>query len=287
MSKNWVILLAISALIPLGCLLTQESPAPAGNPRPTEATAHLKATVDAAVTATIQAAIVNATPEQTSTPQPILTPFTRPTPTPIPQPTLTPTPRPTLKPVNTAAKRAKTITTSLGQQVDVTVQGFDDSRLRFNQLVQAINEGERILGVPYPSPRVTMKRARTLSGGFCGHNQMSYAPRYVGYPYVVDNSIIKVRVDKDCDKTFASIAHETAHTWFHGNRHANWIDEGLANTIEYQILETHPEDRETYPPTTNCESYRNISELVQLPLECALYQIPVSPAHRSRASWNP
>ena len=27
--------------------------------------------------------------------------------------------------------------------------------------------------------------------------------------------------------------------------------------------------------------------LVQLPLECALYQIPVSPAHRSRASWNP
>ena len=205
----------------------------------------MKATVDAAVTVTIQATIVKVTPGQT----------------PAAKTTPTLTPRPTLEPVNTAAKRAKTITTSLGQQVDVTVQGFDDSWLRFNQLLQAINEGEQILGVPYPSPRVTMNRARTLSGGFCGHNQMSYAPRYVEDPYIVDNSIIKVRVDKDCDKTFASVAHETAHTWFHGNRHANWIDEGLANAIEYQILETNPEDRETYPPTTYCESYRNIREL--------------------------
>ena len=110
MSKNWVILLAISALIPLGCLFTQDSPAPAGNPRPTEA-ADLKATVDAAVTVTIQATIVKVTPGQT----------------PAAKTTPTLTPRPTLEPVNTAAKRAKTITTSLGQQVDVTVQGFDDS----------------------------------------------------------------------------------------------------------------------------------------------------------------
>ena len=48
---------------------------------------------------------------------------------------------------------------------------------------------------------------------------------------LVDNSVIEVRVDEDCDKTFATIAHEVAHTWFHGNDFADWIDEGLADSI--------------------------------------------------------
>ena len=252
MSKNRVILLVISALISLGCSFSQDSPAPAENPRPAEPTA-VKATINAAVAATIQAATVNAT--------------LRPTPQPTVAPTLThtvhptPTVRSTLAPVSTAAERAETIITSLGQQVDVTVTGFADSRLRFKQLVQAINEGERILGVPYPSPRVTMKRVRTLSGGFCGRNQMSYAARYAGAPYVVDNSTIEIKIDGICNKTFNSIAHEAAHTWFYGNDYADWIDEGLANAIEYQVVASYQEGQETYPPVTYCESYSNISEL--------------------------
>ena len=145
--------------------------------------------------------------------------------------------------------------------MDVTVWGFADSSLGFDQLVQAINEGESILGIPYPSPTVTMVRVSKLSGGFCGHNQMSYASRYLGDPYVVDNSTIEVRVDDDCNKTFASIAHEVAHTWFHVNDYANWIDEGLANAIESQVVEIFQENQEIYPPVTYCESYRNISEL--------------------------
>ena len=143
----------------------------------------------------------------------------------------------------------------------MTVTGFVDSRLRFNQLVQAINEGERILGVPYPSPRVTMKRVRTLSGGFCGRNQMSYAARYAGAPYVVDNSTIEIKIDGNCNKTFNLIAHEAAHTWFHGNDYADWINEGLANAIKYQVVASYQEGQETYPPVTYCESYSNISEL--------------------------
>lgn len=272
MSKNWIILLAVATLIPLGCLFPQDSPAPAEIPRHAEPTA-VKSTINAAVAATIQAVTANTTPTPRPTPTPTVrptpmsaaqskpTPTFQPTPTPIPQLTLSPTVRPKLAPVSTAAKRAETITTSLGQQVDVTATGFDDSRLRFNQLVKAINEGERILGVPYPSPRVTMKRVRTLSSGFCGNNQMSYAARYPNASHIVDNSSIEIKIGGNCNKTFNSIAHETAHTWFHGNDYSDWIDEGLANAIEYQVVASYQEGRETYPPVTYCESYSNISEL--------------------------
>ena len=144
----------------------------------------------------------------------------------------------------------------------MTVTGFADSPLRFDQLVLAINGGERLLGVPYPSPSVTMRQVSQLSGGFCGHNQMSYATRYSRDSYVVDNSIIEMRVDEDCYKTFAAIAHEVAHTWFHGNDFADWIDEGLADSIEHQVVAAYQEGQETqYPPVTYCESYRNINEL--------------------------
>ena len=145
--------------------------------------------------------------------------------------------------------------------MDAAVTGFADSPLRFDQLVLAINEGERLLGVPYPSPSVTMRQVSQLSGGFCGQNQPSYAARYTEDPYVVDNSVIEVRVDEDCHKTFATIAHEVAHTWFHGNDPADWIDEGLADAIELQIVAAYEEGQEIYPPITYCESYRNINEL--------------------------
>ena len=145
--------------------------------------------------------------------------------------------------------------------MDAAVTGFADSPLRFDQLVLAINEGERLLGVPYPSPSVTMRQVSQLSGGFCGQNQPSYAARYTEDPYVVDNSVIEVRVDEDCHKTFATIAHEVAHTWFHGNDPADWIDEGLADAIELQIVAAYQEGQEIYPPITYCENYRNINEL--------------------------
>ena len=145
--------------------------------------------------------------------------------------------------------------------MDATVAGFGDSPLMFEQLVQSINEVERILEVPYPSPSVTMQRVSKVTGGFCGHNQMSYVSRYIGDPYVVENSTIQVRVDDECDETFASIAHEVAHTWFHGNDLADWIDEGLANAIKYQVVAIYQEGQVIYPPVTYCDSYRNIGEL--------------------------
>ena len=172
-----------------------------------------------------------------------------------------PTPRPTQVPTNTAGRRAETITTSLGQQVDAIVAGFDDSPLRFDQLVLAIDEGERLLGVPYPSPNVTMRRVVEVTGGFCGNNQMSYATGYVGDPYVVDGSVISVRVDEDCNDTFGTIAHEVAHSWFFGNDPADWIDEGLANAIEHQIVVAYDLDKVVYSPVTYCDGYDNIGEL--------------------------
>ncbi len=209
------------------------------------------------------------TPRPTPTPQAAATQQPTPTkrPTANPQPTATaaprtiPTPRPTRATVNTAAKRAETITTSLGQQVDVTVTGFDNNPLRFDQLVWSINRGEKLLGIPYPSPVVTMKRVRHMTGGFCGHNQVQGAPRYPGDPRVVETSAIEMRVDGECNDTSGIIAHETAHTWFHGSGSANWIDEGLANAVEQQMAATAGQNETVYPPVTYCESYRNIREL--------------------------
>ena len=138
--------------------------------------------------------------------------------------------------------------------------GFADNSLRFNQLVQVINEEERILDVPYPSPAVTLKLVNELSGGFCGNNQMSYAARSRSEPYTVDNSTISMRIDEDCFDPFATIAHEVGHTWFHGN--AKWINEGLADAMEHQVIENFNDGQEIiYPPLTYCESYRNIGEL--------------------------
>ena len=149
----------------------------------------------------------------------------------------------------------------MGQRVDVIVKGFGDIPLRFNQLVQFINDIERMLGVPYPSPRVTMTRVGNLDGGFCGHNQIGYAPRYHGDAYVISGSTLRLRVDGKCDDTLASIAHEVAHTWFHGNDPADWIDEGLANAIERQVVAIRQPEKIVYPATTYCASYRNIAEL--------------------------
>lgn len=149
--------------------------------------------------------------------------------------------------------------TSLGRRVDVTVSGFKDSPLRFNQLVEAINEIEGMLGIPYPAQAVTMSVGDVVSGGFCGHNQPSCGYRYSAQPYRVESAEIRIRVDAECSHTLASIAHETGHTWFHGNEYANWIDEGLANAVENQFMETRSEI--AYPPRTYCESYRNISQL--------------------------
>ena len=200
-----------------------------------------------------------------STERPQTTPVvTRRMATPVPPratSTALPTVSPTLVPLETASKVARTVNTSLGQRVDITVEGFAENRLRFNQLVQIINEEEQLLDVPFPAPRVSMRRVSQLPGGFCGHNQMSYESRYQGDPYIVEASVIRLRVDSECDETFGSLAHEVAHTWFHGSDAADWIDEGLANSIEYQIKEANPETAEEYPPITYCASYRNISEL--------------------------
>ena len=172
-----------------------------------------------------------------------------------------PTEVPTIVPVETASKVSRTVVTSMGRQVDLTVEGFTDNRLRFDQLIQVINEEEQLLDVPFPAPRLNMRRVSKLPAGFCGDNQLSYEPRYQGDPYTVEASVIRLRVDSDCDDTFGSMAHEVAHTWFRGNDPANWIDEGLANSIEYQVKEANSRDTKGYPPVTYCASHRNINEL--------------------------
>ncbi len=201
-------------------------------------------------------------PSQTSSdfptipPVPSLSPAVTPTLAP-----LTPTPRPTLSPVQTAFKVARTVKTSLGTRVDITVEGFDNNQIRFGQLVKAINEEEQLLGVPYPAPIVTMRKVPTIFGGFCGYNQMSYESRYSSDPHTVESTVIRIREDTDCTDTFGSIVHEVAHTWFHGNDPQDWIDEGLANQVELQVKANTPDEAEPYPPLTYCASYGNIQEL--------------------------
>ncbi len=77
----------------------------------------------------------------------------------------------------------------------------------------------------------------------------------------MESSLIEIRVDNVCDDTFATIAHEAAHTWFHGNDPADWIDEGLANAMEAQVVSANQSDEIAYPPVTYCRNYVNINEL--------------------------
>ena len=118
-----------------------------------------------------------------------------------------------------------------------------------------------MLGVPYPSPKVTMERVRELERGFCGNYQPSYASRRSGEPYVIDGFAGEVKADDGCD-ALMSIADGVAHTWFHSSsENASWLSEGLADSITNQILAALGEDDTIYPPVTYCASYRNINEL--------------------------
>ena len=200
----------------------------------------------------IEAPMAATPPPQSATP-PASTAKRRPEPSPQPTPTLTA--------FNTREKRTGTITTSLGRQVDVTVSGFDDSPMRFDQLVEVINEIEEIIGTPYPDPAVTMTLGGVVPGGFCGHNDSKYAQEHPGHYHIIERAHIAVEIDSECTDTLATIAHETAHTWFHGNGTTNWIEEGLANAIERQIIAKREGFR--YLPVTYCESHRNIRELEQ------------------------
>ncbi|MYE39905.1 MAG: M1 family metallopeptidase [Chloroflexi bacterium] len=209
------------------------------------------------------------TPTRQATPRPTPTSMPRPstpTPSPTPAPTATATPKPLptatarLDQVDTPSKRAETVTTSLGSRVNITVSGFADSPARFDDLTWAINEIETLIGIPYPAPVLTMLLG-TPSGGFCGHNQMEYEARYSREPYTVESSNIKVEVTERCHQTLSTIVHEAAHTWFHGSMKANWIDEGLANAVENQVIAQATGT--DYLPVTHCASYRNIRELEQ------------------------
>ena len=245
-------------------------------------TPNIEATVQAQVTEAIQrmentliahgiTPIATPTPTHAVRPTPPIWPTVPPGTTPMPAaltnattPQLSPTrnaPGPTIPPVATASRVVRTIETGMGKRVDVTVEGFADSPAIFNTLEQTINEAEQMLGVSYPAPKLQMTKAGQLQGGFCGHNQMSYNPRYQGEPYTVEASLIALRVDGNCDETFRSTAHEVAHTWFHGNDPQNWIDEGLANSIEIQMQEAHPSEGDNYRPRTYCATHRNIAEL--------------------------
>ena len=226
------------------------------------------------IRATIAARVAEELQRLETDPQPELpTPTAQKQPTPLPRPQneLTESmmlelatrvaPRPTIQPRNSAILVARTVSTGMGQQVEISVEGFLDNRLRFDQLVQIINDEERLLGIPYPSPKLTMRRVNQVSGGFCGTNQLHYEPRYQSDPHKVEASVIELQVDDKCDDTFGSMAHEAAHTWFHGNDPHDWIDEGLANSIEIQMKEAQPGEGNVYPPRTYCATYQNIAEL--------------------------
>ena len=171
----------------------------------------------------------------------------------------TATPLPTTPPITNATNVARTINTWMGQTINITVEGFADSPAIFNTLVRIIEEEERLLGIPYPAPQVKLRKAVSLPGGFCGHNETLRKYDHTGTIAAVESSDMPIRVDEECSETFRTIAHEVAHTWFAGEH--GWIDEGLANSIENQVVEANPEEGQSYLPATYCANYRNLTEL--------------------------
>ena len=179
---------------------------------------------------------------------------------PTPMPMQTPTALPTSTPHGPCQlRRGCWIETGMGSLAEVTVQGFSDNPSIFHMLLQIIDEEERLLDVAFPAPRIRVTRVHSMPGGFCGQNQYSQQYAYPGNEATVESSNITIRVDGECDDTFGIIAHEVAHTWFQGEH--PWMDEGLADSIEYQIRENHPEEGPIYLPVTYCATHQNISEL--------------------------
>ena len=182
-----------------------------------------------------------------------------PTPMPTPMPTPPPTVLPTPMQEHCLLREGCWIETGLGSRAEVTVQGFADNPSIFNMVFQIIDEEERLLGVAFPAPKVQVTRVNSIPGGFCGQNEYSQQYAYSGNEATVESSNITIRVDGECNDTFGMIAHEVAHTWFWGEH--PWLDEGLANSLEYQIREDHPEEGPIHLPVTYCATYRNIAEL--------------------------
>ncbi len=266
-SAVWAVVAAILLLLSAACELLDQTPPPN---IPATVVAEGATVASQGVTVAAQAAteareavstvVALATPAPTSTRA-----APTPTATPTPPPTATPPPTPT-RPLVPGEDHGVTLVTSMGRQVDVTVIGFPDNVMRSEQLATAINKAEELLGTALPAPTIALQLADDVAGGFCGHNQPSYAPPVDGGPHIVDGSVISITIDEDCDDVFATIAHEVAHTWFHGSAESsNWIDEGLANAIEKQVVAAvQPEPNEVvYPPVSYCRDYANISELEQ------------------------
>ena len=160
-------------------------------------------------------------------------------------------------------KSGAVIETPLGKRVQITVEGFKDNPQTFKEAMELIIEEEELLGLQFPSPKVTIRKVESWPDTFCGHNILSYKSAYTGFPYEVETSIIEVSNDFTCNDTFGILAHELAHTWFNGSEPANWIDEGIANSIEQQIKERHVKYLTWSPGRTLCITYANISELEQ------------------------
>ena len=143
----------------------------------------------------------------------------------------------------------------------ISVSGFADNDAVFSVVVEIINAEEQLLGKPFPAPVLAVERVDNVGGGFCGHNGIEYGPAFAGQPFRLEKSEVGLKVGDKCDDLIGSIAHELAHTWFHGGDEADWIDEGLANVVEQQMVEMFPDGRPVYPPISYCANYANIREL--------------------------
>ena len=158
-------------------------------------------------------------------------------------------------------KSGAVIETPLGTKVQITVEGFKENSQTFKEAMDLIIEEEELLGLQFPAPKLTIRKVKSLPDTFCGHNIVSYKSAYTGSPYEVDTSLIEVSNDFTCNDTFGILAHELAHNWFNSSGPANWIDEGIANSIEQQIYERHEKYPAWSPGRTLCITYANISEL--------------------------
>ncbi len=151
-------------------------------------------------------------------------------------------------------EHVETLVTSKSE-VETIVTGFHCNHSRYLQLGNAIAQLESMLGRAYPLSKTVL-----LNTPAEGHDTCGFLPHpdynvYSGN-VVWDKSTIVVHTtrhgaDTSCGRMEATIIHEVAHAWFHGNE--LWFDEGMADHLERKLTETRAR------PV--CTQFKNLKEL--------------------------
>ena len=141
----------------------------------------------------------------------------------------------------------ETATVATSTQFSIVRTGNQPHTSTLEALVDAAGFVERTMSLDLPVDHVVLVlNEKAVSGGTAGTNYgfaISYLPSYEQAPDTFEGRSLR-----------QGLAHEVAHYYWRGN--AGWVDEGLANTIEYMYgIEKGLSPGQLRTPRRTCEDH--------------------------------